>query len=289
MNGGALMQWLRTAARHPLPLMIAGIVVMIALTISIGTIRHMLGISDTSPPLVQLGVSILTAALFLGAYALFVHQVEHGSPRDLAFQGAGRQLLAGLCLGVGAMTLTIGAIAVLGGYSITGRNPATVLVPVAAMAILSGVTEEVIIRGIIFRHLEQWLGSWIALALSAALFGALHLGNPNATALAAIAIALEAGILLAALYMLTRRLWSVIGLHAGWNFTQGGIFGVAVSGHEEKGLFISHMSGTDLLTGGPFGAEASVPAMTICTALGLACLWRAWKHGQIKPVNLSGK
>ena len=58
--------------------------------------------------------------------------------------------------------------------------------------------------------------------------------------------------MLAALYMLTRRLWAAIGLHAAWNFAQGGIYGVAVSGFEVGGLLRPRMTGPDLLTGGSF-------------------------------------
>ena len=178
------------------------------------------------------------------------------------------------------MVVTIGAIAALGGYHVIGRNGPAVLLIIAAVSIQSGLVEEIIIRGIFFRFTEQWLGSWAALISSAALFGALHLANPNATPLAAFAIAIEAGILLAAIYMVTRRLWAAIGLHMAWNFTQGGIFGVAVSGNDIKGLLISQSSGSPLVSGGQFGAEASVPAMLICTAIGLYFLRRAHREGQ---------
>ena len=140
--------------------------------------------------------------------------------------------------------------------------------------------EEILLRGLIFRLLEKWLGSWAALTISALLFGLAHIANPNSSLFAAIAIALEAGILLAAVYMVTRRLWAVIGLHMAWNFTQGGIFGVAVSGNEIEGLLASVMDGPELLTGGAFGAEASIPAILICTGIGLACLRRAHLDGR---------
>lgn len=66
--------------------------------------------------------------------------------------------------------------------------------------------------------------------LDAVLFGAGHIPNPGATVFTTAAIALEAGIMLAAFYALTGRLWVSIGFHAAWNFTQGYIFGAAVSG-----------------------------------------------------------
>jgi len=139
-------------------------------------------------------------------------------------------------------------------------------------------------RGIIFRIIEESLGTWIALVLSAILFGAMHLGNPNATVSSALAIALEAGLLLAACYVLTRRLWLAIGLHLAWNFTQGGIFGVAVSGTTPMGILQSTLTGPDFLSGGAFGAEASIFAVVVCTSGFIFVIVKAYRKGHItKP------
>ena len=92
------------------------------------------------------------------------------------------------------------------------------------------------------------------------MFGLLHIGNANATWFSSAAIALEAGILLGALYMLTRRLWAVIGFHAAWNFMQGWVFDIPVSGNKTPALVRADISGSDWMTGGAFGLEASVPA-----------------------------
>jgi hypothetical protein len=70
--------------------------------------------------------------------------------------------------------------------------------------------------------------------------------------------------MLAAAYMRTRRLWFPMGVHAAWNFTQGGIFGVAVSGTTSNGLLQGELHGPAWLTGGEFGAEASAVAVIVC-------------------------
>jgi uncharacterized protein len=120
--------------------------------------------------------------------------------------------------------------------------------------------------------------------ISALIFGAGHLGNPNATLWAALAIAIEAGIMLAAAYVLTRRLWVPIGIHMAWNFVQGGIFGVAVSGNEAQGLLQSTLSGPTLLSGGEFGAEASIFAVIVCLTAGIYFIWKSYTQGKfIKP------
>ena len=223
----------------------------------------------------------IVAAVFMLAYIGFGRLVEHRQLSDVSLKGAPVELLAGLAIGALLFSLVVAVIALLGGYQVVGTRPASVLYPIIGLSIVSGVTEEIMLRGLFFRIIENWLGSWVALVLSAALFGALHLGNPNATLVAGGAIAIEAGVMLAAIYMVTRRLWAAIGLHAAWNFTQGGVFGIPVSGFDVQGLLVPRITGPELLTGGDFGAEASLPAMLICTAFGIALLVIAARRGQV--------
>jgi len=126
-------------------------------------------------------------------------------------------------------------------------------------------------------------GPWPALVLSAVLFGAGHIGNPGATLFNTACIAIEAGLMLASFYMLTGRLWVSIGFHAAWNFTQGYIFGAAVSGGDFGNSIArstAHAGWPDWLTGGVFGPEASLPALGTCSVLGCATLWFAWRAGR---------
>ena len=178
-------------------------------------------------------------------------------------------------MGCLAIAGVVGTLAAIGLYHVTGIADVSVLWVPLLGSLVTGVFEELLFRGILFRIIEQSLGSYWALAISAAFFGAAHLLNPNATWLAAVAIMIEAGIFLGAAYMLTHRLWLAIGIHAGWNFTQGAIFGVAVSGTASQGLLHATLTGPAWLSGGAFGAEASVVAMVLCGALGIALLLRA--------------
>ena len=117
------------------------------------------------------------------------------------------------------------AVAALGLFQVTGSNPVSAVVPTFAMAVASGYVEEVVFRGVLFRIVEESLGTWIALALTSLLFGFAHISNPNATASAHSAIAMEAGVLLGAAYVLTRRLWLAAASTSPGTSTQGGIFG----------------------------------------------------------------
>ena len=97
------------------------------------------------------------------------------------------------------------------------------------------------------------------------------------------AIALEAGLLFGLLYNVTRSLWLCMGVHAAWNMAQGPFYGIPVSGFEQHGLLASHMQGPEWLTGGAFGAEASVAALCICSMATAVCLAVAIRRGTLVP------
>ena len=172
-------------------------------------------------------------------------------------------------------------IALLGGYSVGGTESVTVLAAPVLMALGSAVTEELLVRGVVFRLLEESVGSWAALLISAALFGSLTSEIHTLPCGAATAIAIEAGMMLAAAYMVTRRLWLPIGIHAAWNYTQGGVFGVAVSGAAMKGFLRGTLRGPAWLSGGPFGTEASAVAVVVCGAVSVLFLAKAVRSGNL--------
>jgi hypothetical protein len=267
---------------------------LLALAIVIGTsalftiglyawLRQRAEPTDPASGLRSLILVLVLIALTWAAYAGYVRLIERRPVTELGLKGAPLELGLGALIGIGLLTLTIALVWLLGGYDLGDGSPWPVLLPALALALSSGFTEEVLLRGIIFRIVEEVIGTWLALLLTALLFGFLHLGNPGATAVSALAITLEAGVLLGAAYVLTRRLWLAIGLHAGWNFAQGGLFGVPVSGNPVAGLLSARPVGPDELTGGAFGVEASIVAVFICLPAGLVLLALAWRRGQLRP------
>jgi membrane protease YdiL (CAAX protease family) len=267
----------------PPVLLVIGIAMMIAAEIAASLVSQ--AIPHAGNGWLAVLAAIASASAVVIIYWILARFVERRRGfAEFGRAGWARELGGGALGGLALFSVVVGIIAALGGYRIIGTHPASVLLPALAISIFSGVTEEIVMRGAFFRLIESFLGSWIALILSAALFGALHLGNDNATLLAGSAIMLEAGVMLAALYMLTRRLWAAIGLHAAWNFAQGGIYGIPVSGFRLDGILVPRMVGPDLVTGGAFGAEASLPAILICTIFGVVVTTVAWRRGRfVKP------
>ncbi len=235
-------------------------------------------------PILVMLFALLIAISAYYAYYSFVRVIEKRELTEFSPIGAVRELLLGSLIGGGLMVIVIGIMWVFGFYKVAGMNDWKVLIPFLALGIISGVFEEILFRGVLFRISESSLGTWIALLISAFFFGFAHLANPNATLFSAFAIAFEAGILLSAAYMITRRLWLAIGIHFAWNFVQGGVFSVAVSGGASVGLLRGNTTGPVLITGGAFGAEASIIALLICTAAGGYMVYGAYKKGLIvKP------
>ncbi len=230
-------------------------------------------------------VGLLGVSALLAVFAV-TRLIEQRNPADIGL-GVRRFVmdwLKGAGVGAAYLCASVGILAVLGGYRITGvafAGPA--LAGGLLLHFLVGVFEETLFRGILFRFLEEGLGSWIALTLTALFFGLSHLSNPNATVWSAIAIALEAGVSIGAAYMATRSLWFAMGLHTAWNFLQGNIFGVAVSGNgaPTDSLFRPLIQGNPWLTGGAFGIEASVITVVLGLGLGIYFIARAVRQKRI--------
>ena len=213
------------------------------------------------------------AALALAPAMLFLYQMgaklfEKEWAADLPMKKCAAHVGLGLAAGFGYMLLVVGVMIALDLYSITAYNPQWMpLIDAFFYFLIVATGEEIIFRGVLFRWLDHRWGLGWALVISGLLFGLMHIFNDNATLWSSIAIALEAGILLGMAYKWAGNLWFPIGIHWSWNFAQGNIFGFAVSGQDAgSSLFLSSVEGPEWLTGGNFGAEASV----IATVIGLA-------------------
>jgi membrane protease YdiL (CAAX protease family) len=146
------------------------------------------------------------------------------------------------------------------------------------------IIEEILVRAIIFRIIEEKLGSYISLAVSSLIFGALHLANPHSSFLSGLCIT-TAGLLLGSAFIYKRNLWFPIALHFAWNFTQSGIFGAITSGNEKtNSLLTAKIQGLEIITGGAFGPEGSIQATVICFIATVILLILSHKENKIiKP------
>ena len=268
--------------RFPLTLLVLEAVAVVLAAGGTSFLLRKAGVGPDGPA--HLLGAVVVAVAVIAVWKALRRWLEGEGDAEFAMNGAARELGGGLALGFLLFSGMACVVMLLGGMRIEGVRGAGQIWAMLAMAITSGVFEEALFRGVLFRHIEAMLGSWAALAVTSALFGAAHLGNPGASLFAGFAIAVEAGILLGAAWMLTRRLWLAVGIHAAWNFTQGWVFSIPVSGGEAPlGLLITRREGPDWLTGGEFGLEASAVAMLAATLAGLALLRMAIRRGEVRP------
>ena len=220
------------------------------------------------PAYATVPLSTIAAVVTLFAFKRYLSwYAEDGE--SLPFRGKMRMMGIGWAVSAIYFLATIVCLFLCGYYRIV-----TVELDVASqlswlsLFLLVGVVEEVIFRGILFRLIADKWNIAVGLTTSSLLFGLAHLGNPGATLWAALAIALASGWLFGMAYAYHRTIWVPIGMHWAWNYLEGGVFGCAVSGTplDYRPLITPKISGTDLLSGGAFGPEASI----ICVALGIA-------------------
>jgi len=212
---------------------------------------------------------ILCAIALSGAYYAFVRAVEKRPVDELGTS----TLLRNISLGLLVSILFFGVVSIVmyicGCYRVTSVH----FVPVVALENLAlflvvAVAEEIIFRGIIFRMIWQRWGVAIALAVSALMFGFIHYLNPSSSIWTSLAIALEAGLLLGAAYVWSDDLWLPIGIHWGWNFIEGPVLGLPVSGAlPGYSILTLEVSGSELITGGAFGPEGSLTAVVTGLAI----------------------
>ena len=225
-------------------------------------------------------LTVVAAAIILGLYALFVRWMERHWPADLPLGKLVPHTLLGILVGFIIMVLVVSTIVAMGYATVTWRGfSVEKQFSVFMMFLAVAVGEEMIFRGVIFRWIDERWNTWVALLISAILFGWMHISNDNATWWSSLAIAVEAGLLLGAAYKWSGSLWVPIGIHWAWNYTQGNIFGLAVSGSDAgETMLTTIVNGPDIITGGAFGPEASIISVILGTFFTIVFLANCYRR-----------
>lgn len=230
------------------------------------------------PPTVA---KLLACAIAL-AVLLGLGKLEKRPLAELGFRSNG---LAGFALGLLAgcllIALIVGLLALTGTYQILKLGFTADFLIWTVTLLFAAMAEEFLFRGVLFRMTEDAWGSVPALIFSSFVFGLIHLANPGATMLSSLAIGLGGGVMLGGVYVLTRSLWVVSGLHLGWNLAQS-MFGLQVSGVTHPEIIHARVTGPTLWTGGNFGPEAGLAALIVTLLVSFGILLAATRNGQIR-------
>ncbi len=266
-------------------------IIVAVLFVGVGIVvgQTILNLLRTALWITNIGIANLLAFILVTpatyfAYWIYVRYIEKRELMELGASNAIQEIGLGALIGFGLFAFVIAILWLLGFYRVNGFDLVWLpLIGALVGAFVSAFVQELIFRAVIYRITEESLGTWWAVAISALLFGLIHLTSSGATIFSALAVALQAGVLLAAAYALTYRLWMALGIHMAWDFANDGIFGVGVAGQSGKsiqGVLQANLSGPNLFTGGAFGVEASVIAFLIILMAGIFMLWKAYQKGQ---------
>ena len=223
---------------------------------------------------------LLSFISMLLMYRLFTRVIEKRAPYEISGNRMLREFGSGTLISIGIVGSMVLLLVVLGYYRIDHFNPATNLIDRFFQFGIGSFIEELAIRMILFKLIEEWCGSWISMVLTGILFGFAHIFNPNATVWTSLGLVVSDTILFAGAYMLTRRLWMVWGIHMSWNWFQTAVFGMPNSGKTFAGWITPEISGPDWITGGAFGIEASYIQIVLSFFIGIIVLQKALNRGQ---------
>jgi membrane protease YdiL (CAAX protease family) len=233
--------------------------------------------NESAEQIVRWTISIfLVIILYVVLFSIY----ERRRVSEFALRYAGEENIIGFVVG----GLLVGSIILVllgsGSISFTILNPVSIVFKPLILFILLALMEEVIFRGILYRITEQSLGTWIALLISAVLFGVIHITNDHADFLGILGASL-AGVMLGVLYTLSGRLWYPLAIHFGWNFFQY-FFGLPVSGVDDFQYFMdATRRGPEWFIGGGFGIENSLLTIILISGLSVFLLYRASIKGKI--------
>jgi uncharacterized protein len=228
--------------------------------------------------------NLIKAFVLVAAYWAYVRWWERRPVGELSLSGAVPEFLAGLLLGGLLFTGVVAVLAAFGAYSLETVGPVSDLVSAVVNMLpkigTGALIEEVLFRLLLLRLLERSFGTVWALAISSLLFGLAHLGNAGATPMISVMLGIELGLLFGSAYLLTRSIWLCTAAHLAWNFVQGAVFSIAVSGQLGDGWLHGSLTGPTWLTGGVFGAEASIVSVVLCLATTAILLTLAHQRGR---------
>ena len=216
-------------------------------------------------------VCIVSGMAILGLFELWTRVFEKEWRMD-TLSGFWK-LWGGVAIGALFCCAVTGILAAIGAYRASYANPHWGMIVVnLCFYFIVACGEEVMFRGLLFRLIDERFSFWWAIGISSLLFGFAHIFSPGSTVWSSLAIAVEAGVFFGAAYKYAGTLWLPIGIHWAWNFTQGNVFSLAVSGGgDEESIMNATLTGPDIITGGTFGPEASIITAILGTLL--SCLF----------------
>jgi len=209
-------------------------------------------------------LSLFSFVFIAGLFLLWVKFFEKRPIATLGFYKDGwiKELFKGFGLGLLLFSIVMLILILTGSYQLVGATFTPYAFGFVLLTIpfwlIQGGTEELVTRGWLLPVMAEKSNKIIAIVVSSSLFGLLHMFNSGFTMQSLIDLILF-GVLETFYIIKTDNLWGAAGIHGAWNFAQGNLFGVLVSGSTAGSSLLRFIpgNGPEWLTGGSFGAEGS--------------------------------
>jgi membrane protease YdiL (CAAX protease family) len=258
-----------------------GLFYLLALPSSLA-LRAFVGSRPADPVHRSFAISVLVALVATIAVAVARRRIDRRPVASLGLplRQAPLELAVGFLFSGAVVAGSVAVLVALGWarVELSGLSWTRLLLVFFGTAGLIAWFEEIVFRGYLLRNLSEGLGMRWAIAVSCVLYGLVHALNPHAGVASFIVIS-AIGFKHLYGWLVTGRLWLAMGMHAGWNFTQGAIFGMPVSGRALDSAWRTTLDGPEWATGAGFGIEAT-PFGFVYALLGLLVTW-LW--GRIVP------
>ncbi len=254
---------------------------------------------DPGTPVAQLQEAVTFGAGILGLF-VWVWLYERRSIASLGFRRPVRGILSlavGIVVGIVLNSIPTLFLWGVGAYvqveppagSTTGLSAVPVLLLILVFVLVQSGTEETLTRGFMLQSSGVALPGWLAVLLPAVVFTLFHGVLVKPFAFASIFFF---ALLVTFVVLRQGALWIAIGIHTGWNFAMGNLYGIPVSGlppHTASAMFLAPAEGApNWLTGGEFGTEASLPADIVLAIAALAAylVFRSWDAKRIHAAQI---
>lgn len=279
-------QTLQRVISFPITRIILGIAICFAALLSVQNliskpIFHTI-ISDK--PIADTIINYISVAVLLSTYYFLFRYYEKRDIPELSRKHIFKELFGGFGLGFAILSLVIGILFALGYYKITSFEGFSYLLAPFSFLVVAALMEEIFFRTILYRILEEWKGTYIALAAISVLFELPHIFNNNVTFLSVV-LGLLFGFAHGIMYTYTKRIWLPFAFHLGWNFAQP-FYGSNLSGLQDVGsIFQATFTGPELLTGTIYGIEDSIFTILFLLVVCMVFLYLSIKEKKIITLN----
>ncbi len=280
----------RTVLNHPIIKIVLGAAICFLLFIVAQNfiIKPFLLYLIPSEEIAKTIANYISSIVLLLSYFFLFRTYEQRKVPELSLKHLPKEFFGGLFFGFLVISLIILLLYLLGYYSILNISNYQYFLKPLSILVGAALIEEIFFRGILYRVLEEWKGTFIALFITAFLFELPHTFNENATFLSFL-LGVVFGLSHGLMFTYTKRIWLPFAFHLGWNLAQP-FYGSNLSGLEDMGLVINaKFEGPKIFIGSNYGIEDSIFSLLLLGIICLFFLYLSIKNGKIIGRNKTFK